>query len=84
MNLKINVINYNLRCCPENENIFNDEFWDNLDFVISAVDNVEARLYLDEKCIFHLKPFINAGTMGINADQQVYLPFKTMTYHDTG
>jgi ubiquitin-activating enzyme E1 len=29
------------------ENIFNDEFWESLDYVVNAVDNIKARLYVD-------------------------------------
>lgn len=35
------------RVGPDTENIFNDKFWDNLDFVVNAVDNINARLYVD-------------------------------------
>lgn len=28
---------------PESENLFNDNFWESLDFVVNAVDNMKAR-----------------------------------------
>jgi len=31
----------------DTESIFNDEFWDSLDYVVNAVDNIKARLYVD-------------------------------------
>lgn len=32
---------------PETEEIFNDSFWESLDFVTNALDNVDARTYVD-------------------------------------
>ena len=47
MNNNLNVQDYKLYVAPETESIFNDKFWDNLDFVVNAVDNIKARLYVD-------------------------------------
>lgn len=44
-----------LRVGPENEEIFNDFFWDNLSFVVNAVDNVKARLFVDSQCVWFEK-----------------------------
>ena len=41
-----------LRVSPENESIFDDSFWTNLDFVVNAVDNVKARQYVDGQCVW--------------------------------
>ena len=35
------------RVGPETENVFHDTFWENLNVVINALDNVNARLYVD-------------------------------------
>lgn len=35
---------------PTSENIFTDQFWEGLDFVTNALDNVKARLYVDTRC----------------------------------
>lgn len=32
------------------ENVFADTFWEGLDFVTNALDNVKARLYVDSRC----------------------------------
>jgi ubiquitin-activating enzyme E1 len=53
-----------LRVCPENEEFFNDNFWNELDFVVNAVDNVKARLFIDGRCVWFHKPLFEAGTLG--------------------
>lgn len=47
---KFNV--YKCRVSPENENIFDENFWNDLDLVINAVDNVKARQYIDNQCVW--------------------------------
>lgn len=37
------------RVSPETENVFNDTFWEGLDMVVNALDNVNARLYVDSR-----------------------------------
>jgi len=44
--------------------VFNDDFWDNLDCVVNAVDNIKARLFVDGRCVFYQKPLLESGTLG--------------------
>lgn len=37
------------RVSPETEGVFNDAFWEGLDLVVNALDNVNARLYVDSR-----------------------------------
>jgi ubiquitin-activating enzyme E1 len=53
MNKTLHAIAFENKVAPETEALFNDDFYENLDFVCSALDNVEARLYLDQKCLFY-------------------------------
>ena len=53
---------------PETENVFNDEFWEGLDFVINAVANTKARLYVDNQCVWYEKPLLESCTLGIKAN----------------
>jgi hypothetical protein len=32
--------------------------------VCTALDNVEARLYIDQKCLFYQKPMLESGALG--------------------
>ena len=66
----------------ETEDTFNEEFWQNQNFIIYAVDSVEARKYIDTKVVFHQKIAIDSGTLGTQAQSQIIIPFKTITYQD--
>lgn len=65
---------------PETENIFNDAFWKQLDFVTNALDNVDARTYVDRRCVFYKKPLLESGTLGTKGNVQVIYPFMTESY----
>lgn len=65
---------------PETEHIFNDEFWSGLDLVTNALDNVEARAYVDRKCVFYRKPLLESGTLGTKGNTQVVVPNLTESY----
>jgi len=65
------------------EHIFTEDFWDNLDIIIGAVDNIKARMYIDSKCVWHQKPFLDSGTLGTKANTQVIIPKLTQSYADT-
>jgi ubiquitin-activating enzyme E1 len=71
-----------VRVNPKSEEVFTDQLWDQLDFVVAAVDSIEARRYLDHKCIIHKKPLFEAGTMGTMAHSSVCLPHQTASYNE--
>jgi ubiquitin-activating enzyme E1 len=68
MNPDLKVVARQDRVSPENETIFTDEFWQGLDFVTNAVDNVKARLYVDSRCVWYGKPLLESGTLGTKAN----------------
>ena len=41
------MTDYQTRVGNDTEVVFNDKFWERLDFVVNAVDNINARLYVD-------------------------------------
>ena len=47
MNPDLKIDSLEKKLCPENENLFNDGFWTGVDFVVSAVDDLGARKFLD-------------------------------------
>lgn len=83
INSKLNVNPMKYRVGPSTEEIFTDVFWDNLDCVFGAVDNVKARQYVDSKCVLHNKHLIEAGTLGTKCNSQMIIPFKTQSYSDS-
>jgi len=54
--------------------VFDDDFFEGLDMVCAALDNVEARLYLDQRCLFYHKPMLESGTLGTKGHSQVGAP----------
>jgi len=47
MNPEFNVQAYTSLVAPNTEGLFNDAFWESKDFIVNAVDNIKARLYVD-------------------------------------
>jgi ubiquitin-activating enzyme E1 len=80
MNPNINVKVYLDRVGLETENTFNDEFFDSLDGVCNALDNVIARQYTDRRCVYFKKPLIESGTLGTQANVQIVVPHLTESY----
>ncbi|KAI8895600.1 hypothetical protein BC833DRAFT_600708 [Globomyces pollinis-pini] len=64
----------------ETENVFNSAFWNNLTGVTNALDNVQARRYVDGRCVFFQKPLLESGTLGTKGNTQVIIPFLTESY----
>lgn len=74
------IVTLKERVSPDTESVFNEEFWRNLDGVTNALDNVEARTYVDRRCIFFQKPLLESGTLGTKGNTQVVLPHITESY----
>jgi len=69
MNPEFNVQAYTNLVAPQTEGLFNDKFWESKDFIVNAVDNIKARLYVDSKCVWYEKPLLESGTLGTKANQ---------------
>ncbi|CCO27611.1 ubiquitin-activating enzyme E1 [Rhizoctonia solani AG-1 IB] len=65
---------------PDTENIYGDEFFESLDGVTNALDNIKARLYMDQRCVFFQKPLLESGTLGTKGNTQVVVPHLTESY----
>ena len=65
---------------PKTEDTFNDDFWMGLDGVCNALDNVQARLYVDQRCVYYQKPLLESGTLGPKGNVQVVVPRMTESY----
>lgn len=63
--------------------MFGDEFWENLDIVVNAVDNIKARNYVDSKCVWYSKPLFESGTLGTKCNSQIILPHLTASYGES-
>ncbi|XP_071816055.1 ubiquitin-like modifier-activating enzyme 1 isoform X2 [Apostichopus japonicus] len=80
MNPSLKIIPHQNRVGPETENIYNDEFFEGLTGVANALDNVDARMYMDRRCVYYRKSLLESGTLGTKGNVQVVLPFLTESY----
>ena len=61
---------------------FDEKFLEKQDFIINALDNVEARLYISEQSIIYWKKLIDSVTLGTIANSQVIISFKKIKYNE--
>ena len=80
MNPDLNIEVHQNRVGVESEEIYNDDFFENLDGVANALDNVEARTYMDRRCVFYRLPLLESGTLGTKGNTQVVIPDLTESY----
>ncbi|CAG9863506.1 unnamed protein product [Phyllotreta striolata] len=80
MNPDVNIVAHENRVGPETENVYNDEFFEVLDGVANALDNVDARIYMDRRCVYYRKPLLESGTLGTKGNTQVVVPFLSESY----
>lgn len=65
----------------EGNSPFDERFWtQNVDVVLNALDNVDARLFMDKQCVAHKKALVDAGTMGPKGNIQVIVPYESESY----
>jgi len=83
MNPDVDVISYEHKVCNETENIFDIKFHKKIDIYLNALDNVEARIYMDMQSNKYEIPLIDSGTMGSNGNVQVILPYITENYRSS-
>ena len=83
MNKDFNCKDYQSRVGQENEHIFNESFWNKQNYIINAVDNIQARKYIDNQCTTFGKCLIDSGTLGTKAHVQMVVPHVTSCYNDS-
>lgn len=83
MNPRVRSEFFEAKVGPETENLFSDAFFERLTFVCNALDNVEARKYVDSRCVRFGKPLLESGTLGTRGNTQIVVPFVTESYGAT-
>ena len=68
------------RVGEETEDIFTDDFFRGLDCVVTALDNVKARRYIDARCVQTCCPLLDSGTLGPKGSTQDVVPHLTESY----
>lgn len=84
MNKTFNIEPLELLVSSKSEDTFTDQFWNSLDGVCNALDNIEARFYIDTQCVKYEKSLLESGTMGTGGNIDTIVPFKTRTYREGG
>uniref|UniRef100_A0A3B4AYA7 Uncharacterized protein n=1 Tax=Periophthalmus magnuspinnatus TaxID=409849 RepID=A0A3B4AYA7_9GOBI len=80
MNPQMNITAHQNRLATESEQVYDYHFFSGLDGAAAALDNVEARAYLDSCCVVHNKPMLEGGTLGSKGHTLVVVPRLTESY----
>uniref|UniRef100_H3ARY3 E1 ubiquitin-activating enzyme n=1 Tax=Latimeria chalumnae TaxID=7897 RepID=H3ARY3_LATCH len=80
MNPNVRVVSHQNRVGPDTEHFYTDEFYEGLDGLANALDNVETRVYMDGRCVCYRKPLLESGTLGTKGNTQIIVPFLTKSY----
>jgi len=80
MNPDLNIVSHENRVGPETEEVYTDDFFEKLDGVANALDNVQARMYMDRRCVYYRKSLLESGTLGTKGNVQVVIPHLTESY----
>jgi len=80
INPDVHIEAFEARVGAETEDIFDDDFWESLSGVANALDNVQARQYVDWRCTYYRKSLLESGTLGTKGNTQVIIPGLTETY----
>ncbi|XP_074650739.1 ubiquitin-like modifier-activating enzyme 6 [Tubulanus polymorphus] len=81
INPQLNIEAQQHKVCPQTENsVYTDEFFCDKDLCVNALDNVEARRYMDARCITNQTALLESGTMGTKGHVQAIVPHLTESY----
>jgi ubiquitin-activating enzyme E1 len=80
MNPSMKVEAQQNRVGPDTESVYTDEFFEQLTGVANALDNIDARMYMDRRCVYYHKPLLESGTLGTKGNVQVVIPRLTESY----
>jgi len=80
MNPDLRITARATRVGKDTEAFYDDAFYATIDGVANALDNIDARKYMDERCVVYRKPLLESGTLGTKCNTQVVLPDLTESY----
>ncbi|XP_039972402.1 ubiquitin-like modifier-activating enzyme 1 [Xiphias gladius] len=80
MNPQMKITAHQNRLDPDSEGVYGYDFFMSLNGVAAALDNVEARVFLDGRCVQHQKPLLEGGTLGTKGHTLVVVPHLTESY----
>lgn len=79
----INIKSYTEKVDIDNIHFTDIIFNDNITFVLNALDNINARKFMDNQCFKHNIPLFESGTTGTKGNVQPVIPFITETYSNS-
>ena len=62
------------------QTVYTDTFFEGLDVVVNALDNLQARLFMDACAVRNQRPLLESGTMGAKGHVQVIIPHLSESY----
>ncbi|XP_061864643.1 ubiquitin-like modifier-activating enzyme 7 [Colius striatus] len=77
MNPDVRVTAHQNQVGPATESLYGDDFFRRLDGVVSALDTLEARAYLESRCKRCLTPLLDSGTEGPRGNVLAMVPSLT-------
>ncbi|XP_056022965.1 ubiquitin-like modifier-activating enzyme 6 isoform X2 [Ostrea edulis] len=81
INAELNIKAQQHKVCPQTEDkVYNDAFFESQNLVVNALDNVEARRYVDSRCVTNQRALLESGTQGTKGHVQVIVPHMTESY----
>jgi ubiquitin-activating enzyme E1 len=80
INPETHVIAHENKVGKETIKVYDWKFFDKIDVVASALDNVDARLFVDSLCVRYSKPLLESGTLGTQGSVQSIIPYLTESY----
>lgn len=80
MNPDVNLTPYLLKVAPDTESVFSSSFFSEKSVIMTALDNMVARHYVDKRCVENGKHLIDSGTLGPQGNVQVVVPHMTESY----
>lgn len=83
INPNVRVVSHKNKVTSSTLDIYDKKFFDGLSLVTTAVDNIEARKFVDQQCVKHHKVLVDSGTKGTKGNVQVVLPNLTKCYSDS-
>lgn len=75
----MNIVAQKFKIGSETTQIYNSDFFKNK-IVLTALDNVQTRMYVDNLCVENKIPMIDSGTLGTKGNVQIVYPYMTETY----
>ena len=76
---KTKVVPFKEKLSTDNQEFVNQHFTD-VDLIFNALDNLNARLYVDSQCVKYQKALFESGTLGTKGNTQPIIPHHTESY----